>query len=175
MSGAFAQRSCPADGEGAARKQLTVQGAHCGFRKRLIFEFHETEAAGPASCTVLDDFDSASFESLRVEPLCQCFFGFREWDISNKQSIQKSPPDLHSEYDSGETEAIECCLTPCRTDRLHTMSSHVAVLKPGKMSTTFPVLMCRVRISKNTVRKSVVRARSRPSWSCSEARPGHLP
>jgi hypothetical protein len=59
-------------------------------------------------------------------------------------------------------------------------SRHAALdfLVRGSFQKIFPISrarMCFVRTSEKTSRKSVVTARSRPSKSCSVARPGHIP
>jgi hypothetical protein len=56
-----------------------------------------------------------------------------------------------------------------------TICSGDAGLKFGKILPISRARMCFVRTSEKTSRKSVVTARSRPSKSCSVARPGHIP
>src|SRR6185436_18279322 len=48
-------------------------------------------------------------------------------------------------------------------------------LNPGNIRFRFGAPICLAATSENTSRKSVVSARSRPSFNCSGARPGHLP
>ena len=38
-----------------------------------------------------NEFDRLRFESLRIEPLRQSFFRFREWDVADKKSVQSHP------------------------------------------------------------------------------------
>ena len=56
-----------------------------------------------------------------------------------------------------------------------TICSGAAALKFGKILAISRALMCLIRISEKTSRKSVVTARSRLSKSCSVARPGQRP
>src|SRR5215510_11537071 len=107
-SGAFANWGCPTDRECAACKQLAVQRSYGSLRHSFVFEFHETKSARFTSCTILNNLDRSGFEPLRSKPLRECLFRFREWYVSNKQSVQSHLRSLHSEYVEA-TGCIEGC------------------------------------------------------------------
>jgi hypothetical protein len=92
LSSGLADRCGPAHSEGPAREQFPVQGADGDFRLRRIFEFNESESAWLAGGVILHELYSAGFESLSDEPLGERFFGFAEWNIAYKKSVQMSPP-----------------------------------------------------------------------------------
>src|SRR5215831_9061900 len=142
-SSAFAHRSGPTDRERAAGEQLSIQGSDGLFGHQVFFQFDKPESARPASCMIMNNFDSARLEALRAEPFGQSVFCFCERDVTNKQSLQNSPPAIISfEYAKGRACGIERCPTQCRTHDDQRIFRERSDLKFGKMRDVSFAAMC---------------------------------
>jgi hypothetical protein len=106
----------PTDGERPTCKELAIQHPDGLFRHCIFFEFDESKSSRPAGCVIVNNLDGACLETLGAEPLGQCIFCFCERNVTNKQSLQNSPPTITNlnMTTRGECGIVHC---PTRSDR----------------------------------------------------------